>query len=202
MELTAKLEKLYGVDTPIFLNEIKAAMNDYSSPYIFQCIRKEIAEGKLSRFDESIYYIPAEGLFGKSPLSTRKVIEKKYLVENGKTIGFYSGIGLLNAIGGTRQMPFTYEIVTNKESTRRREIFFGKRRFVLRKARCEVTDDNKFTLQVLELCNKYIWNKEAAEAILNYARINNVTERDIMRYSKYYPAKAIKNASEVMYGAV
>ncbi|MCL2630640.1 MAG: hypothetical protein FWD49_03855 [Firmicutes bacterium] len=200
MNLTQKLEKIYGAGEPIFLEEIRAAMDGYSSPYVFQCIRKEIAEGRLARFDESVYYIPQDGFFGKSSLNPSKVVERKYLSDNGKIIGFYSGIGLLNAIGGTRQMAFVYEIITNNESTRRREVQVGKSRYILRKARCAVNNENKVILQVLELCNNYLWDDEAAEAVLNYAKRNNVTMRDVLRYSQYYPAKAIRNASEVLYG--
>jgi hypothetical protein len=40
MEIVKRLKKSYGADTPIFLDEIKAAMSEYSTPYIFRCIKE------------------------------------------------------------------------------------------------------------------------------------------------------------------
>jgi hypothetical protein len=200
MELVSRLQNIYGENIPIFLDEIKTTMSEYSASYIFRCVREAIAKEQLARFDESVYYIPTDTILGKSTLNSYRVIEKKYIKQNGKTIGFYSGIGLLNGIGGTRQMPNIYEIVTNRETTRKREVSFGGGRLILRKPRCEVVNDNVKILQVLELCNKYLWDEEAIEAVLNYAKSNKVTERDILQYAKYYPARAVKNAIEVLYG--
>jgi len=199
MEIVARLKSAYGADQPILLEEVKAVMSDYSTPHVFRFIKSAIESEELIRYDESVYYIPTTSFLGRSSLNPRKVMEKKYINREGKTIGFYSGIGLLNAIGGTRQMPFAQEIVTNAERSRVREVPLGKSRVILRRPRCEITCDNKVILQVLELCNKYIWDEEAKEAIAAFAKGNGITMRDLMAYAKYYPAKAIKNASEVLY---
>ncbi|MDR0832133.1 MAG: hypothetical protein LBM99_04490, partial [Bacillales bacterium] len=114
-------------------------------------------------------------------------------------IGFYSGLGLLNAIGGTRQMPNVIEIVTNKESSRVRKVLIGTQKFILRKARCEINNKNKITLQILELATEFEPSDEVNIALINYAKTNGIDIKKLLKYSKYYPAKTLKNLSEVLY---
>jgi hypothetical protein len=63
-----------------------------------------------------------------------------------------------------------------------------------------INNENKIVLQILELCNKYLWDEEACKAVYYYAKENGISERDILEYAKYYSAETIKNASEELYG--
>jgi len=199
MEIIKRLKKAYGVDIPIFLDEIKAVMSEYSTPYVFRCIKEAAAKGELIRYDESIYYIPTDTLFGKSALNPYAVIEKKYMRDGNKVLGFYSGWALLNAIGGTRQMPNVLEIVTNRESMRVREATLGRQKLLLRKPKCIITNDNEKILQILELANQFEFGDDGNAAVVDYAKTNRVTAKDLLRYAKYYPAKALKNLRNVLY---
>ena len=58
MEILKVLKETYGYDAPIFIDEIKAAMDGYSTPYVFRCIKEAISKKELIRYDGSIYYIP------------------------------------------------------------------------------------------------------------------------------------------------
>jgi hypothetical protein len=197
MDFINKLESIYGRNVPIFLDEIKSAMSEYSTSYIFHHIREAIIKGRLIRFEKSIYYIPTDTIFGKSALNTYRAIEKRYIERNGKRIGFYSGWIFLNGIGGTRQIPNVIEIVTNGEKTKKRKKVFGHSRLILRKPRCEVTNDNCKILQILELCDKPIWDKEAIRAISNYAKENNISEQSLLEYAKYYPAWMVERVNKL-----
>lgn len=110
----------YGVNQPIFLSELieKAGL---SRPRVNQLIREHIEGGQLARFSDGVYYIPSKTLLGDSNLDVRKVIDKKYLAQDGRVFGIYSGLTLLNSFGLTTQVASIYEIVTNRESTRVRE---------------------------------------------------------------------------------
>jgi hypothetical protein len=201
MEFTKILRNTYGVNEPIFLDDIKRALENYSEQRIFQLLRGALESGSLAKFDKGIYYIPTQTILGKSKLNVRKVLEKKYLVDtNGRLIGFYSGWGLLNSIGGTTQMANTLEVVSNKETTRVREIKLGNRTFIIRKPRIKVNEQNVRPLQILELCNQFTIDEDVSRAIQNYAKINKLQPKDILQYAKFYPAKAIKNVGGILYG--
>ena len=201
MELVNTLKLAYGENAPILISEIKEVMAGFTAAYVFRLIKKAIESGELSKYREGVYYIPTPSkIFGKSALNPYKVIEKMYLTNKGDVIGYLSGWHLLRSIGGTTQYAPFLEVVTNKEATRKREIDLGGR-LVLRKPRCKVTSENAKILQVLDLCNGFTIYPDAPLAILEYARTNNVTERDILRFAKFYPAKAVKNALEVLYEA-
>lgn len=199
MELVKILKETCCSDVPIFINEIKAAMGEYSTPYVFRCIKEAVSKNELIRYDESIYYIPSETVFGKSTLNPYAVIEKKYLKDGGKVSGFYSGWTFLNAIGGTRQVPNVLEIVTNRETMKVRETTLGRQKLILRKPKCRITTENEKILQILELASQFEFDEDRSAAVADYAKINNVGIKDLLKYTEYYPARAIKNIRGVLY---
>jgi hypothetical protein len=113
--------------------------------------------------------------------------------------GFYSGWTLLNAIGGTRQVPNVLEVVTNRETMKVRETTLGRQRLILRKPKCEITNDNEKALQILELANQFEFDEDGTAAVVDYAKSNSVTAKDLLKYAEYYPARTIKNMREVLY---
>jgi hypothetical protein len=123
---------------------------------------------------------------------------------DGTVYGYYSGIMLLNGLGLTTQVPNIVEVVTNNESSRLREVFVGTQRVRLRRARTTVTAENADALAILDVFNRIDPQKvEIADwsGVAEYIRENNLTIKKIMKYSAYYPAKAVRNLmnSEVAY---
>ena len=96
MDIVSSLQDKYGINNPIFIDEIRLMFNNDSKIRVAQLIQESIASGKLARFENGIYYIPAKTIFGISTLSTIKVIEKKYIKQDEEVYGFYSGITFLN----------------------------------------------------------------------------------------------------------
>ena len=100
----------------------------------------------------------------------------------------------MNNIGITTQVPNTYEIMTNKESTRVRKVKTENQELVLRKSRVKIAKDNYITLQFLEFitstCIEFLLNNK--EKISKYY-FNNVDKNQVIKYMTEYPSKTIKN---------
>lgn len=194
MEIVSRLANKYSMNNPIFIDEIRSMFSELSKVRISQLIQESIDKGNLARFENGIYYIPTKTVLGRSALSTVKVIEKKYIKNDEKVYGFYCGISFMNYIGVTMQVPNTYEIMTNKESTRVRRIKVENQEVVLRKSRVDIDKENYLTLQFLEFITStkieiLLTNKEK---ICQYF-LNNVDKKQVMRYITEYPSKTIKN---------
>ena len=147
------LETAYQANAPIFMEDIIDAFPDTSRQTLYRRINTELEKGTLARFERGIYYIPTKTRFGKSLLDPDKVIEKKWIRDNGEIIGYISGANLANRVGISEQVPATLEITTNKETTRVREVsaFGGWKSIVLRKPRKPIADDNVKALQFLDI---------------------------------------------------
>lgn len=194
MEIVSSLRNKYDINNPIFLDEIRFLFSNYSKIRIAQLIQEAIEDGKLARFENGIYYIPSKTILGDSILSATKVIEKKYIKNDKEVYGFYCGVSFMNNIGITTQVPNTYEIMTNKESTRVRRVKLNNQKIVLRKARVEVNKDNYVTLQFLE----FITSTDIEFLLNNRGKIdkyfiNYVDKKQVIKYMTKYPSKAIKN---------
>ena len=199
MEISRRLNEKYGADEPIFIDEIKSVMKEYSTPYIFRMLKEAIEKGLLMRYDDSIYYIPTTTILGKSVLNPYRVIEKKY-VRDGKNVqGFYSGWTFLNGIGGTRQVPNVIEVVTNRETMRVRETMLGRQRLILRRPKTTITAENAKVLSILELATQFDFDEDSKLAVVDYSKKNRIAIKDFLRYAEFYPAKTIKNMREVLY---
>lgn len=197
MELIEKLNRKYKPNTPIFINEIYALMSDYSRPRIYQFISEAVKNNLLFRFENGIYYIPTKTLLGYSKLNPQKVIEKKYIASDNNVFGIYGGIQLMSAMGLTDQVPVVIEVLTNNESMRYREVEIGYLKIILRKARMVIDANNVDAFTVLELFNSLnpsIMQKEIDYGkVVSYIQSKNLHVNDLISYSQYFPAKAVKN---------
>ena len=149
MEFYDYLLGSYGYDEPILSGEI--SYKSYSVPWIKKMLKKLCDEEKIIRFEKGIYYIPTDTPLGKSRLDPKKVIQKKYINDGKRTIGYFSGMTFLNMLGLSAQVPNRIEIYTNNEPSRVREVSVGSQKVLLRRARTGITDDNAATMSFLEL---------------------------------------------------
>ena len=192
----------YGTNEPILSSDI--SFRDYSRPWISKQLAQLCEEGKLVRYEKGIYYIPTQTPFGQSLLNPRKVIERKYISRAGETVGYYSGIIFQNQLRLTTQMPNVIEIYTNNETTRVRDVFVGKQKVLLRKARTRITASNVDVLSFLELMNDLDPSGLDAEKKLILKQFINdrkITRSDITTYAPAFPDKALRTLveSEVIY---
>ena len=202
MTLFGFLLQQYGTNEPILSAEI--TFQSYSRPWIYKQLNQLCEEGKLIRYEKGIYYIPTQTPFGKSLLNPRKVIERKYISQGGDTVGYYSGVTFQNQLRLTTQMPNVIEIYTNNEATRVRDIYVGKQKVLLRKARTKITAANADVLSLLELMNDLkpdTLDEEKKAIIIGFIADRNITRKDITTYAPVFPDKAMRTLieSEVIY---
>ena len=202
MTLLESILQQYGTNEPIFSSEI--SFQDYSRPWIYRQLNKLCEEGKLIRYEKGIYYVPTETPFGKSLLNPRKVIERKYISQGEETIGYYSGIAFQNLLRLTTQMPNVIEIYTNNETTRVRDVYVGKQKVLLRKARTKITTANSDVLSFLELMNDLNpdgLDVEKKAIITKFVTDRKISRKDITAYAPVFPDKALRTLieSEVIY---
>lgn len=125
------LVQAFGYNNPFFIREVR--YRSYSMPWIKKNLGRLCKEGDIVRFDKGIYYIPTDTKIGKSELDPRLVVMKKYISTKKDVFGYYSGAAFLNVIGLSMQFPSVYEIYTNRETTRAREVVVGGQRLILKK---------------------------------------------------------------------
>lgn len=197
MEIVQDLEKKYGYNEPILLNEIN--IEGMKEVYIRQVFTRLVKRKKLERFGQGIYYIPKITPLGISKLSAKKVYERKYISNGRNVYGFYAGLTLENAIGLTAQVPNVVEIVTNNEGSRLREVMVGNQRVRLRKSSVKVTEQNARILQLLDLMNRVNLKDMSEESKYNlrsFVREQKLNRDEIFSYITNFPSRAAKNMIE------
>ena len=202
MELSEYLLETYGYNEPIMLNEI--SFKNYSRPWINKELAKLCEAGKLLRFEKGIYYVPKITLLGTSKLNPQKVIEKKYISENNKRCGYYSGITFLNQTGLSTQVPNEIEIYTNNETAKVREVKVGSVRVILRKSRAPINSENVAVQSFLELMNSVtsgFFDDKKRKITSEFIEENKITRSAITKYACVFPDKAMRTLieSEIIY---
>lgn len=194
------LRENYQTNEPIFLSDIDLAVSNTNLRQMFKVL---CDSGKLKRFDNGIYYIPATSrLKGGTSIAPGTVVQYRYIARNGKTDGYYSGFTFANQLGLTVQVPYTLEIVTNNTSSKVRKINVKGQRVVLRKSKTTVTDKNCRVLQLLDLLKDIDLyaddkNEETVERIMAYIREEEITQESVDEYISLYPDKIYRNFYEM-----
>lgn len=189
------LQRLYGVNQPLTFADIQKAVPQVTRGRVNQLIAEAIRSRKLVRYQQGIFYLPTQTAFGLSKLSAQKVIEKKYLADQGDVYGIYSGIKLLNVFGLTTQVPNLIEVVTNREATKRRLVTIGTQQVVLKKARVPIDKRNVAALTVWEIFHCVKAGQIEAlplSGVRQYMRENNLTMRDLMEFAPFMPGSSVK----------
>ena len=155
------LEKTYGRNEPIFINEIRLeGMNDNS---LRQSFTRMVKAGELAHFDTGVYYLPnSSRLLKKSYLDPMKVIMRKYIKNSDETYGYFSGAAFANQLGLTSQRILTV----------------GTQKLRLKCSTIPITDENAGLLQFLNAISqaeKYseLTDEETGRVLRKYARQQN-----------------------------
>ena len=190
------LKENYIPGEPIFSGDINIPeMTDENIRYH---LKKLTDDGILCRFEAGVYYFPKKDILGDNiKLSAETVVLHKYIKRKGKRIGYYSGYTLANHMGLSTQVPFVEEITSKYAPAVVREITVKNRRYIIRRPVVDVTEENVFTLQMLD-CLKDI--EKCAEEDLticgkiltDYATQNAITKNKIDELINNYPMKIYK----------
>lgn len=164
---------------------------------------KELCDsGKLCRYVAGVYYLPGKmKLKGLTPISASAVARSRYVNRRGKVRGYYSGYTFANQIGISLQVPYVQEIVTNEASAKVREIDIKGQKFIIRKPKAEVTEENVYTLQFLDFLSdidKYLdgSSENILDKLEKLIRDEKITKELIDTYINLYPTKVYKNLYE------
>ena len=164
---------------------------------------KELCDsGKLCRYEAGVYYLPGKmKLKGLTPISASTVARSRYVNRRGKVRGYYSGYTFANQIGLSLQVPYVQEIVTNEASAKVREIDIKGQKFIIRKPKAEVTEENVYTLQFLDFLSdidKYLdgSSENILDKLEKLIRDEKITKELIDTYISLFPTKVYKNLYE------
>lgn len=147
-ELYRYIRKNFEEDEPIFLFEIPGKSENAKSQ-MMKCL---VDEGKMERFQNGVYFRNYTSPVGtKGKMSVSKYIEKRYLIRNGETIGYKTGLGLANAYGFTSQNAAVTQVRSNAATTKQRKLLIGNRRLIVYMPVTKINGKNKSALQLLDL---------------------------------------------------
>ncbi len=196
-----RLKEKFGVNQPIFTNEILEEMSEYSRPRVFQLLKKAEQEESIIKFDKGIYYIPTKTRYGNSLISVEQVVRKKYIEDKNDVFGIFSGLQMEQNFMLTYQVPTTIEIITNNETTWVRETKLKNRNIILRKSRFKITKENVNTYTFLELftkidIRKYLNDTLIQKEVINFVKEHEIKSKDVYSLIGVFPSKTTKNIME------
>ena len=196
MILIDYLLKKYGTNKPILTEELSIPEISYAN------LRKQLSrynsQGILEKYSQGVYYIPKETILGRSTLSIDDVINRKYITNDNDIYGFYSGLSFYNKLGISTQVPYVYEIVTNKEKSRVRETTLKNQNIILRKPYVKINKNNYLENQFLDFINNANSNdlSDNIDVLKKYIKDNNLNKNVMLDLITYYPSKTSKKLIE------
>jgi len=192
-----KLKEQFKYNEPIFTEELFKLFPGLSRAQLFREINKSLDKKEIIRFTKGVYYIPiVDEDLDFSVISVDAVIYKKYIENNNNVYGIFNGIYTQNAFEFTTQYPGAIEIISNKESSKKREIVICGRRFIIRKPKFTITNENYGAYTLLQLFSELFKNDKFSDLsiklIANYMKDNNVSINSLISLSDKFPSSASK----------
>lgn len=194
------LKENYKVNEPILMSDVELPVTATNLRQMFKIL---CDKGLLERYDAGIYYLKGTSrLKGGVGISASEVARCKYILRKGRVVGYYSGYTFANQLGLSTQVPFTIEIVSNNASAKCREVCVKSQKIMLRKPRTEITKDNCYILQLLDLLKdveQYVDDdiQIATKKIYQYIIDMNMKQEEIDQYINLFPDRIYKNIYEM-----
>ncbi len=189
MTLLEYLRDNYEPNEPILLKNL--SVEGYSYDTLRKMLSNYAKNGDIERYCQGVYYFSEPTELGYSIISYDTYLEKKYMKCGKDTVGYYSGLTLLNRYGLSTQVPNIREITTNEEKTNKRIIDIRKKQVVLRKPVVNVTTDNVKYLEFLDIFRYSTKNKikDNFREIVDIADVYKLEIDKINYYITFYPVK-------------
>jgi len=153
-------------------------------------------DGNFKRYQKGIYYNAIKTSFGLATLSTTDVIQKQYIFDHDRRIGYETGPSLMQKVGLTTQIPIMIYVATNKVRNSRKD---SVKKICLMKPVVAVTEKNFKYLQFLDMLeNKFEIEVEVAQPdkIMQKAfRQFQLDEITLIKYATVYPADVLVKAA-------
>jgi len=178
--------------------------DDFNIPVVkINALKKVLSRltesGKIVRLSKGRYYKPKEGITGSLKPDEYQVV-KNLLEENGKIIGYLSGINAFNKLGLTTQVSNTIQIGTNVD---KKSIKRGK--YTIRFIRQKNTI-NKENITLLQILDSIRFIKKIPDADINKSceRLSNIVQNLSDEEHEYLVKLAMKYnpATRALTGAI
>lgn len=191
MDVYCYLMKEYGYDNPIIVSDL--SIDNYKMNNIRQALYLLEKEKKIERYSTGVYYISRDTIFGKSKISFEIVLKKKYIENDKDAYGYFTGIYFKNLMGLTTQMVNSPEIVSNKESSKKRTIEMCGRNAIVRRSNVKITNYNVKILQFFDLFKYLTFDevKKYKDKLIQYIKDNMLTKDMVIEYLTMYSKEVI-----------
>lgn len=191
----------FGYNEPILTEELRDKVSIKDSTLRMK-LKRLVDNGLLERYSNGIYFIPKpNSLLKKNSLPIKKVIRKKYLYAGSNPVGYETGIAFANRLNLTTQTAGVIDVVTNKETNRKRTANINNWRIILRKPRALIERKNIKILQVLDLLSNFEQISEksledSSDILKNYLRDVKIDEKELNEILTNYSKNTIINATK------
>ena len=185
----------YDKDEPIFLSELPGNSKDY----VRQEMKQLADDGKVVRLYNGVYFLAYTTILGtKGKVSVDKFLEKKYIAPGGAVSGYITGLQLANMYGFTTQNPACIEVCSNEATTKQRKVDIDGRKIIVYKPVTEITEENRATLQFLDLMSsidKYseLTGDSLIEKLQQFVKAINVDFEQVKEYISLFPDRVYRN---------
>ena len=180
----------------IFFSDLER--EDITRSALNQQLKKLCDKGLLEKYDVGVYFIPKKTLLNSTIGPNADMVARYRFISKGNNIdGFYGGNSFANQIGISTQVPQVVEIVSNNTNSSDREVRIGNRRFYVKKPIVQITKENVYVLQMLELLKNldvyldYSY-EEAREKFAEYISFHGIKRSDVDMYIRKYPVATFK----------
>lgn len=196
MVLYNYIREYYKEAEPIFFSDLER--EDITRSALNQQLKKLCDKGLLEKYDVGVYFIPKKTLLNSTIGPNADMVARYRFISKGNNIdGFYGGNSFANQIGISTQVPQVVEIVSNNTNSSDREVRIGNRRFYVKKPIVQITKENVYVLQMLELLKNldayldYSY-EEAREKFAEYISFHGIKRSDVDMYIRKYPVVTFK----------
>ena len=196
MVLYNYIREHYKEAEPIFFSDLER--EDITRSALNQQLKKLCDKGLLEKYDVGVYFIPKKTLLNSTIGPNADMVARYRFISKGNNIdGFYGGNSCANQIGISTQVPQVVEIVSNNTNSSDREVRIGNRRFYVKKPIVQITKENVYVLQMLELLKNldayldYSY-EEAREKFAEYISFHGIKRSDVDMYIRKYPVATFK----------
>lgn len=201
MRLFEVINKNYNSNDLILLSDLYKLVEDKKAITVRKQLERLVEEKNLQRVTTGIYKLPSYSVTGRlKAVNIGDILDIKYIKKKDDCFGYYSGLTILNTLGICNQIPNTKEIVTNKESSRKRIVNICDYSVVLRKPETQINKSNAKILQFLDILKNIDEYRDVDKAIAKkflaeyYGK--DITINQIQKYIAYYPSKVSKKFME------
>lgn len=159
---------------------------------IIKALNRMAVAGKITKLSKGKFYKPESTVFGNLEPPQSQIV-KDILEENGKTVGYLTGLSIYNQLGLTTQVSNSIQIGKNEVRPK-----FNRGRYIISfiKQKNIITKENIPLLQLLDAI-RYIKKLPDAELKESVLRIKNVISElnprdfyDLQRLALKYPPSA------------